>query len=151
AGWTDALAKLTYCDRVMKEIVDKDPLQTDDELDEDVAEISYSLAQFYEELGEDEAGAQLPQGLDGALRAIFEDLSADGPADRRPASELIHRVERELTTNVFVWTGHFPERTRALVRHLADRADALELSYPESRDQAAVISLTTLVAALGMN
>ena len=53
--------------------------------------------------------------------------------------------------NVFRWTGHFPERTRVLVRHLAERAAQLRQGYPEAREQSAIVALTTLVTALAMN
>ncbi len=53
--------------------------------------------------------------------------------------------------NEFRWTGHFPERTRVLVRHLAERAAQLELGYPPSQEGPAVVALTTLVTALAMN
>ena len=94
-------------------------------------------------------------GLDGALRAIFEDLghpediSADVP--RKPASGLIRRLEREVMADVYRWTGYFPERTRRLLRHLAERADQLQLVYPETQEDAAIVGLTTLVTALAMN
>ena len=52
---------------------------------------------------------------------------------------------------VFRWTGHFPERTRHLLRHLATRAAALEQVYPEDCETAAIVALTTLVTALAMN
>ena len=93
--------------------------------------------------------------MDGSLRAIFEDwgrpedLSTDAP--RRPASELIRRLARDLPADVYRWTGHFPERTRVLLRHLAERADALEQVYPQDRETPAIIALTTLVTALAMN
>ena len=88
-----------------------------------------------------------------ALRAIFEDL-ADGDgaaAAKRPASGLIKKMERELLDNVFRWTGHFPERTRVLLRHLAQLADQLGLGYPEPADARARMAVTTLVTALAMN
>ena len=53
--------------------------------------------------------------------------------------------------NVYRWTGHFPERTRDLLRHLAKRADELKQGYPEDRETDAVLALTTLVTALAMN
>src|SRR3954471_16687666 len=87
AAWPEALAKLDYCDRVMRELAAVDPPVTADELDEDVSEISYTLDQNYH-AGEIEAG-DLPPGLDGALRTIFEDwghpedFSTSAP--RRPA------------------------------------------------------------------
>jgi type II secretory pathway component PulM len=76
-AWPIAYAKLAYCSRTMKELVGRDPVVTNTELDEDVGDIEYSLDQYYGKtaltLGD------LPPGLDGALRAIFEDLgAADG-------------------------------------------------------------------------
>ena len=122
------------------------------ELDEDVSGIHYSLAQYYETYSADsEAGAA---GLDGDLRAIFDDLKEvdDGSAhETRPAAELIRRHERQLMANVFRWTGHFPERTRPLLRHLAQRADQLAQVYPVDRETQAAIALTALVTTLAMN
>jgi hypothetical protein len=90
------------------------------------------------------------------LRTIFEDLgesdgAGDGAQRRRPASGLIRSLERTLTANVYRWTGHFPERTRGLLRHLAQRADALNQVYPESQEAAAGLAVTTLVTALAMS
>jgi hypothetical protein len=119
-----ALAKLEYCARTLAEL--GEPIVTATELDEDVSGIHYSLAQYYESYAADsEAGAA---GLDGDLRAIFDDLKeTNGSAqETRPAAELIRRHERQLMANVFRWTGHFPEKTRSLVRHLAKRAEALK-------------------------
>jgi hypothetical protein len=152
AGWPEALAKLNYCDRLMAELADRDPVVTDSSLDEDVDELSYSLEDYYRQYPP--VAAEPPPGLDGSLRAIFEDLG--GPegaagASRRPASELIRRLERELMANVYRWTGHFPERTRTLLRHLADRADRLQQVYPEGRELEATLALTTFVTALAMN
>jgi hypothetical protein len=53
--------------------------------------------------------------------------------------------------DVFRWTGHFPERTRSLMRHLAQRADALQQTYPRSAEVEAVISVTVFVTSLAMN
>ena len=36
--------------------------------------------------------------------------------------------------NVFRWTGHFPERTRVLLRYLADGPRQLEQVYPANRE-----------------
>jgi hypothetical protein len=153
AGWPVALAKLEYCDSVMATLRERDPLVTDTDLDEDVGEISYTLDQYYRGLDGD--GGDVPPGMDGALRAIFEDLgrpedlSTDAP--RRPAEELIRRLATILPADVYRWTGHFPERTRRLLFQLADRAAALDQVYPADREIPAVIALTTLVTALAMN
>jgi hypothetical protein len=153
AGWPEALAKLEYCDRTVRELAARDPLVTATDLDADVGEIATSLDQYY--LGFEVAGEELPPGLDGALRAIFEDLAvaeeALDAARRRPAAGLIHRLAAELPADVYRWTGHFPEHTRRLLTHLAGRAEALGLAYPEERETPAIVSLTTFLTALAMN
>jgi len=145
-----ALAKLDYCSRTLAEL--GEPVVTATELDEDVSGIHYSLAQYYETYAPDsEAGAA---GLDGDLRAIFDDLKEadDGSAhETRPAAELIRRHERQLMANVFRWTGHFPEKTRSLVRHLAKRAEVLKQVYAREAEDEAVVAVTTLVTSLAMN
>jgi hypothetical protein len=152
-GWPIAYAKLSYVNRTMHALHNREPEVTATDLDEDVGEIEYSLGQYY---GREVGGAgDLPPGLDGALRAIFDDLSgSDGQAPAqslKPAADLIRRFEPELMANVFRWTGHFPERTRVLLRYLAERATRLEQGYPAHREDAAIIALTTLVTGLAMN
>jgi hypothetical protein len=148
-----ALAKLEYCDRTMQAIAALEPLVTADERDEDVAGIQFSLADFYKAAApEPEPGAA---GLDGDLRAIFDDLGA--PSDQGAAGEtrragaLIRRLERQLMADVFRWTGHFPEKTRNLMRELAKRADALEQVYAKDAESAAIVGVTILVTSLAMN
>ena len=115
------------------------------ELDEDVGELAYSLDHFY---GPDKPGrAELPRGLDGALRTIFEDAAAS-VGEHRPASALIRRLEGDLMDSVYRWTGHFPERTRTLLRRLASGAEQAKLVYPADRERETVVALTTLVTTL---
>jgi hypothetical protein len=151
AGRPTVLAKLNSCDRTMATLADRAPLVTTQELDEDVGDLDYSLKQYYAPGGE----AEMPAGLEGSLRAIFEDLGewedTSSGAAREPASALLRRLERTLMANVYRWTGHFPERTRALVRHLAQRADELKQVYPADREVEASVAVTTLVTALAMN
>jgi hypothetical protein len=147
-----ARAKLDYCDRTLARLKNQEPLVTATELDEDVGELTYSLSDYYKHyVSTDEPSP----GLDGDLRSIFDDLSevaARAPADEtRPASALIRKLERPLMADVFRWTGHFPEKTRALVRHLAERADVLQQVYPASAEAEAIISVTILVTSLAMN
>jgi hypothetical protein len=146
-----ALAKLEFCARTMEALAMRDPLVTAKEHDEDVGELEYSLQEYYRDYpAESGPGAA---GIDGDLRAIFDDL-AEGEAttqDTRPAAELIRRLERQLMADVFRWTGHFPEKTRTLVRDLAKRADALKQVYPQAAENKAVVSVTILVTSLAMN
>jgi len=137
----------------MASVRGNDPVEAAEHLDEDVGQIAISVEQYYKE--QPRGDAEFPRGLDGALRAMFEETAAPAegaaPDARRPASALIRKCEKELLANVFRWTGHFPERTRGLVRHLAERADQLGLVCEASHERAATIAVTTLVTALAMN
>jgi len=149
--WPAALAKLTYCDEEMARIGDLEPLVTDEERDEDVGEIGYTLDEFYRDL-EDGAGDEaLPRGMDGALRDVFAGLAPRAGESPAPAATLLQRLERELTAQVYRWTGHLPEHTRRLVRRLARRAEELGLTYSPARETSAVVAVTALVAALAAN
>lgn len=151
--WPTALAKLEFCDRTMAELSHRDPLVTAAELDEDVGELTYSVRDFYKNYPQDnDPGAA---GLDGDLRAIFDDLAdaeEQGTAhETRPAAELIRRLERQLVPEVFRWTGHFPEKTRSLMRYLAKRAEGIKQVYPHAAENQVIIGVTILVTSLAMN
>jgi hypothetical protein len=148
AAWPQALAKLELCDRLMAEVKEKEPDVTSEELDEDVEELDYSLHEFYEEVVDAPKG-EFPVGLDGALRTIFCDVPRAGPT--RAASSMIVNHARLLARSVFTWTGHFPEETRALLQHLASRADELGLDYPEQHERQVLTALTAFVTSLAMN
>lgn len=147
AAWPTALAKLEYCDHTLRSLRDEPRPAVMEELDEEVGQVPYSLDQFYQnQIGTPEP---MPSGLAGALRAIFEDVE-EGVAKKK-ASDLLRRMEPGLLDNVFRWTGHFPERTRVLVRHLAQLADQLGQVYAEPDEARVMVAVTTLVTALAMN
>jgi hypothetical protein len=153
SSWPEALRKLDYCDRMMQQLRDQEPVVTAVDLEWDVGNLKESMAELYGSWAMAANEVKLP-GLDGILRKIFEGLgeSEDGRAgERRPAAEMIRKWERDVMADVFCWTGHFPERTRVLLRHLAERARALHLNYPTDREPRALIALAALVTALAMN
>lgn len=152
SNWPAALRKLEFCDRAMQVASAREPEVTATEADEDVSELGGSLADYYRGLSAGEV--QLPPGLEGALLAIFEDFDAPesvSDAPRRSAADLILGFEHELMANIYRWTGHFPELTRPLVRHLAEIARQRRQVYPADRETAVVLALTTLVTSLAMN
>ena len=151
--WPEALAKLEYCDRCMATLRDRDPIVTSAELDEDVNELEYSLDKYYEAM--ESAKSELPPGLDAMLNTIFYESAGseeDGHGlEQAAASALMHKIEAELVANVYHWTGHFPERTRSLLRGLSERADALHKTYSIQEEFKTIIALTAFVTALAMN
>ena len=154
AEWPEARAKLEYCERTMGLLNQRDPEVATTECDEDVSELTGSLEDYYRELATTDDDP-LPPGLDGALQAIFEDFGQPedllSVAPRRPAEELLLRLEQDLVANVYRWTGHFPEPTRRLVHHLAERARQLQQVYPADRETTVALALTTLITSLAMN
>jgi hypothetical protein len=150
--WPTALEKLRFCDRTMTLLKDRDPIELRTDRDEDVAEMTVSVDEYYKQL--ESAHPELPKGIDGALRTVFDlatdtDIPKDAPL--KAASALIRRNERSLLGAIYLWTGHFPETTRTLLRHMSRRADELRLIYVESRESATLVALTTLATALAMN
>jgi hypothetical protein len=145
-----ALAKLEYCARTLEKLRGEEPVEQVTDTEEDVGELGYSVEEYYGHMGL--AAGEFPHGLDGALRAIFLELAPDASGgERRPAAQLIRGHERELASSIFRWTGHFPERTRGLLRHLAERAEVLGLVYDSGREAQAALALTTFTTALAMN
>lgn len=152
ADASQPLAKLNYCDTLMRELAELEPLVTAADPDEDVGEISASLEQYYQ--ASEVKPEAFPPGLDGSLQAIFEDEGhpeSDSRISRAPAVDLLRRLRPELMVQIFRWTGHFPEHTNSLMHHLIDRAAALNQVYRVDRETQMAIAITTLVTALAMN
>jgi hypothetical protein len=167
AGWPVALAKLEYCDRVLADLRGQDPPVTAVDLDEAADDLTYSLEDYYRNYAP--VKTEFHANLDGALRAVFEDPGGTGAPPRSAcapersdpfqaaapsqmaAAGLIRRLERPLMADVYRWTGHFPEHTRALLRHLAERAEGLGQGYAPDRELEAAVALTALVTALATN
>jgi hypothetical protein len=146
AKWPGALRKLEYAARVLSEIRDREPVTTATDLDGDVASLSMSLAEFYQESG---MPSERPAGLDQMLTTLF--LDGEPQKVSLAASDLLRRIERDLPGSVFHWTGHLPERTRWLLSQMAERADVLRLTFRVEREQELTIAVTSLVTALAMN
>jgi hypothetical protein len=149
AKWPGALRKLEYCARVMEEIRDRDPVELQADYDGDVANLSMSLEQFYKANAVG-SPSERPQELEQMLGTVFADVEPRAGV-RLAASDLLRRLEHDLPVNVYQWTGHLPERTRWLLAYLAERADAMELTYRLDQEQPLVIGVTSLVTALAMN
>ena len=158
-GWP-ALAKLEYCDVVVRRIGDAEPVAASTHQEDDISQFEGSVQQFYDQWAQSSGEwltlgkIEMPPGLDGALKSIFEELGDREDAStaaRKPASQLILRLENNLMADLYRWPGHFPERTRPLLRHLAGRADELAQVYAEDRELEAACAVTALVTTLAMN
>jgi hypothetical protein len=124
----------------------------EEELDEDIAGIGWSLDDFYQD--HVPPGGDVPLEVDDALQTIFGAWPAavdPSAQERHAAAMLIRRLERTLATEVFRWTAYFPEHARVLLRRLAERAESLHLVYPAEREADATVALTAFVTALALS
>ena len=99
ADWPEALAKLEYCDRLMRQLRDQEPAVTAIDLDWDVGNLDLLGGRALRRAGPSPTATCSLPGLDGALQAIFEDLGEpEDPthdAPRLPAADLIRKWERD--------------------------------------------------------
>ncbi len=147
ARWP-ALAKLEYCDRVMAELRDREPLVTDEDPDEDVGGLDVTLDDYCRAYALERGDA--PPEMDDALQAIFG-VPPDAPEVHHPAAAFIRRLERDVAAEVYRWTGWFPERAHHLLEQLAERAEQRGLTCPETRETSATVALTAFVTALALS
>ena len=132
-GWPVAAAKLAYCERVMAGAAGprsgghRPPIWT--------RTWARSSTRWTSTTGDDPSpraarcrpGSTAPCARSSRISDGGEGMSLEEPL--APAAALIRRLEPELMANVFRWTGHFPERTRVLLRYLAERAAQLQQGY----------------------
>jgi hypothetical protein len=144
-----ALAKLEYCDLVMAELHEREPLTTAEDPDEDVGSLDFTLDEHYRAYALDKM--DVPADMEDALLAIFGEPSKEPPTKHRRAAVLIRRLEQSISADVYRWTGWFPERTRHILRELSERAEKRNLTYAEDREIAATVALTTFITAFAMS
>ena len=146
-GWP-ALGKLEYVEALMTEI---SPLQADlpslTAEDLPVDAMNYTVAEHY--AAEDQ---RLPiedgRQFDADLRRIF--TGAHEAPHSEPARQFLSRHEREVVGRIAYWTSEAPPIVRSLVRHLAMRAEVLELRVG-GLEASTLIELTAFGTAVVMN
>ncbi len=145
----EALAKLEYVDRVMREIaelgVPEAPAPGADDVP--VRAMHYTIAEHYHE-GSGAVPVQDERHFDGDLRTLFasETEAPDGEA----AEGFIRRHRREIVSRIAYWTGESAPVVRTFVDLLAARTGALELRV-RGLEASTLIELTAFGTAVMMN
>jgi hypothetical protein len=146
-GW-DALDKLEYVDRVMREVGDERPEApaiTADDLP--VEAMNYTVEEHYR-------GGDIPipatdhRHFDGDLRTIFASGS-DAPGGE-PAAAFLRRHRREIVSRIAYWTGEGTAAVRQFVDLLVERSEALALRV-RGLEASTLIELTAFGTAVMMN
>jgi hypothetical protein len=147
AGW-DAMRKLEWMDRVMREVASLSPdvpEPTEDDLP--VSAMHWTVGEHYSD--EDDA---FPLGdgrqFDGDLLRVFARPTEAPTGDA--AVRFLASHEGELVTRIAYWTGEGPGAVRALVRVLEERAAQLDLRAT-GLEAATLIELTAFGTAVMMH
>ena len=145
-----ALAKLNYVARILGEIGDREPPVVEVDLDGGVDDLKVTVQEFYDDVEREEV--HLPKSLDGDLRALLAPHAASPPGAQREDAAALFLFHRDhLSAAIYRWTGLLPERARALVDHVTERARALELTYLAAEREEVLCDLACLLAALAMS
>ena len=147
ADW-EALDKLEYVDRVMREVGEERPeapVVTPDDLP--VEAMNYTVEEHYR-------GSDVPipstdhRHFDGDLRTIFAS-AADAPGGE-PAAMFLRRHRREIVSRIAYWTGEGTVPVRQFVDLLVERSEELELRV-RGLEASTLIELTAFGTAVMMN
>ena len=139
---TGALAKLEYVDRVAREIAEKPPIVRPSRGDLPVEEMTYTVSDYYERRSPPRI--EVPRWFDGDLKQLFESRGT-------PAGPLLRARRLIVIEEVTYWTGVQPPIVRALVDHLIERVEALNLAVDDRDTERYIVSFTAMVATLALN
>jgi hypothetical protein len=147
AGW-DAMRKLEWMDRVMREVASLSPdvpEPTEDDLP--VSAMHWTVGEHY---SDDDDAFPLGDGrqFDGDLLRVFARPTEAPTGDA--AVRFLASHEGELVTRIAYWTGEGPGAVRALVRVLEERAAQLDLRAT-GLEAATLIELTAFGTAVMMH
>ncbi len=143
-------AKLLYVDEAVKKLGRSEPLVSAEGYNTREESLLSSLAEHYDRLRDPDI--EIPPYIDSALRDIFnappatESPSADAPV----AAAFVESYRRRIIGCVVYWTGLSDSAVRALVRHIIERCERLNLPC-RADPQAALVELVVLITTLCMN
>ena len=148
-GWSGAIAKLRYVNRMARKFGDVEPLRPQGRTDITVEEMETTVADFYEKaLVEPVSTHELP--LETDLADIFK-ASRRRKKGIRPAADLLRENRETIIDKVTYWTGVRRPLVKQLVECITDRVRTLELGIQADREQASIVEITAYTTTLAMN
>jgi hypothetical protein len=142
-NWPNALEKLSYVDRLMKEIAGENPLNTKKKRDGEYATIEETVSEWWGLDGEI---------LDQELQEYLKDMNelfvkpSNGLRKLLPAWKLIRKYARLLTEEVSLWiSGSNKHTVRRRLRQWEAICKSASLGYPREGEERLLVELTTLL------
>jgi hypothetical protein len=142
-----ALRKLTFLDRLMKQIRGVKPNVVDGADYQPITSMDWTLAEHYGKQAE-RYRAQAQGYVDDKLQEVFPPRRGRG---LKPAAALIQDERLTLAERIVRWTSMELDEISAIVDKLADRAEVLNLHYRTKDHAAKVLDLVALVTSLAMD
>jgi hypothetical protein len=147
AGW-GALKKLQYVDQVMQKIGNAPPLVTLETRDLDASEMEETVLDHYKQRQlEEKIDLQLQEAFDAHLVHLFE---REGVSPIR-AETLLRAETQTLLQAVTHYSGVGRPVVKALIDHIVQRADALNLTVHIQKVREYLTKLSALLTTLAMN
>ena len=148
AGW-EAMKKLQYVDRIVRELGDVAPVKSVGQTDVTVAEMEQTVEEFYREFQVDESPLVADLALDADLLDIFPHPGKD--EETRSAALLLREHRRTVIDKVNYWTGVRRTLVRTLVIAIEKRLTELELMAVRERARQQMVELTVYITTLAMS
>jgi hypothetical protein len=145
-GWP-AMQKLRYVERVARAVADVEPIVNTGEVDITPADISDTVAQFYERAAQ-ERQARIDLALDAHLGKIFLDRRRK---ESKPAADIVTRHKPELIDNITYWTGVQRPIIRGLIESICRNCERMKLWGELGEEPRYLVELTALATVLAMN
>lgn len=145
-GWP-ALKKLSYIDRLMKSLADRQPRVTTTEEVDPLRRLRKTLRQHYKKKRR-HYGVGRPTVYDRDLRRLFSDATEF--ADRATAAKFLTRIRKPVRRLVASWTGIYQYTVDQVFEDLIARCQELNLRLAVSEEQAKT-EFTVLLTVQAMN
>lgn len=148
-GWSGAMAKLRYVDRMARKFGDAEPLRPQGRTDITVEQMETTVADFYQKaLAQPLSAEELP--LETDLVDIF-DASKRRKKAIRPAAELLRENRQTIVDKVTYWTGVQRPLVKALVDAIEAKVGEMNLRVENESENERLTEVTVYATALAMN
>ena len=148
-GWSGAVAKLRYVDRMARKFGDVEPLRPLGRTDITVEEMETTVGDFYQKaLVEPLSTQDLP--LETDLADIFK-ASRRRKKGVRPAAEFLRENRETVIDKVTYWTGVQRPLVKALVEAIVSKVGELGLNAEVKCEREHLTEVTVYATALAMN
>jgi putative zinc-binding metallo-peptidase len=148
-GWSGAMTKLRYVDRMARKFGDADPLRPLGRTDITVEEMETTVAEFYQQaLVEPLSTQDLP--LETDLVDIFK-ASRRRKKGVRPAVDLLRENRETIIDKVTYWTGVQRPLVKGLVEAIVSKVAELGSQAEVKAEKEHLTEVTVYATALAMN